>query len=554
MTIEDILLASEGDADHGSVPESQLSRVLELFRAVEDRPGSEGGFAARLSRAAVRHGERRRVRLDVPEDELLTLLGGALPRGSAVGLDAYANMLANIVEPHTVNIAHSKCLAHMNCSPPPFMHELAHFVSRLNQNLVKVDASGVLSVIERQTLAMLHRLVFGCSASYYQDHLARKETALGIVASGGTLANLAGLWCARAACFASRTEFDDIEKQGLTAALRAHGWDGAVIVGSELMHYSIHKAAALLGLGSAGVVSVPVDACQRVDIDALEQAVERCARRRLRIVALVGVAGTTDCGSVDPLHSLARISRREHIHFHVDAAAGAALLFSERRRDLLTGLAEADSVTLDCHKQLLLPIGTGVLLLKNGRSAQVLEQSAPYMLHTESSDLGKLSLEGSRAGSTLLVHAAMRIVGPAGFTALVERHLEMASRFATLLEASDDFELLHAPQTNIVLYRYVPPALRETVDRGMVDLAASRALNDINEALQQFEYRSGRSQVSRTTVTCLAKYRDMRVVALRAVFNNPHTTVDDLQEVLDEQRQLACQVAAHTSFREYAVG
>jgi putative pyridoxal-dependent aspartate 1-decarboxylase len=492
---------------------------------------------------ARRHGEGTAVHSGASLDLLSRSFRNAAIRDEPVDFDTYARFLTEVVVPQCVNMNSRRCLGHMTGKPPGFMHPLADLIGRLNQNLVKSDGSRALALIERQTLAMLHRLVYAYGDGFYDGHVQRHDGVLGIMTSGATLANLAGLWCARNASLPRTPAFRGVEEEGLDVALRHHRCAQAVVVGSELAHYSVQKAAAILGLGTAGFVGVRVDGQQRIDVDALERTIAECRGRRARIVALVGIAGSTDCGSIDPLDEIGRIAQREELYFHVDAAWGAPLLFSARERPRLEGLAAADSIALDGHKQLGLPIGAGVLLLRDPRMARVVEQRAPYMLHAESGDLGRFSLEGSRPGAALLMHAALHVIGGHGYAALIERHLENAAHFASLIERSADFELLHRPTTNIVLYRLVPAKFHAAVAAGGLTSDDHRCLNELNEALQRRQAAAGRSFVSRTTISVLERYRGIAIVALRAVLRNPLITIDDLRAVLDDQCRIAAELA-----------
>lgn len=526
---------------NGDLP-GQRDRLVALFAGPPD--SARAAILALLTAALHKNATQPRVHSGTPEAELSRLFREATLREPPAAFADYAGLLADVVAPHSINMSSPRCFAHMTSIPPPFMHDVADFVSRLNQNLVKSDASRVLSMVERQTLAMLHRLVYERSAAFYEEYVQRHDATLGIMTSGGTLANLTGLWCARNACFPRVPGFDGVEEAGLAAALRFHDYSGAVVVGSRLVHYSIEKAAAVLGLGSAGVVRVPVDADQCMDLDALERTIDLCARRRQRIVALVGVAGTTDCGSIDPLSGLARIAQREGIHFHVDAAWGSSLLFSPRHRMRLAGMESADSVALDGHKQFYVPIGSGVLLLRDPHQARLLEKQAPYMLHSGSGDLGRFSLDGSRPGVALLIHASMTVIGRDGYAELIDRHLENAAALASLIAASPDFELLHRPQTNIVLYRHVPQRLRRALAEGALKPEDRRELNRVNEALQRTQYDTGACFVSRTTICDLEQYQGMPIVALRAVVRHPFVGTEDMKALLDEQRSIAATLEA----------
>src|SRR6185369_8154167 len=120
------------------------------------------------------------------------------------------------------------------------------------------------------------------------------------------------------------------------------------------------KVAGILGIGTRNLKMVPVDGRGRIELSALRETIAECRENRKCIIALVGVAGSTDCGSIDPLLQMAEIASSEGIHFHVDAAWGGPLLFSETNRRKLSGIEAADSVTIDGHKQLYLPMGVGL--------------------------------------------------------------------------------------------------------------------------------------------------------------------------------------------------
>lgn len=442
----------------------------------------------------------------------------------------YARVIAEKVIRHSINMGSPRCLAHMSGTVSNVLRPVVETVMALNQNMVKCDASRALSQTERKTLAMLHQLVFA-------DAETPQRPLRGVFTSGSSLANITALWCARNRMLGADAGVLGVERHGLADTLVARGIQRPVIIGSAAMHYAIDKAADLLGIGSAQVIRVDVDDRHRLDVDALCDAVSDCRRRRWKPIALVGIAGTADSGSIDPLEDMSRIAKQEGIPFHVDAAWGTPLLFSDLHRPLLRAIEMADSVTLDFHKQLSLPIGLAAVLFRDPRHAQSIAGEAPSMLHEDSDDLGKHSLEGSRNGMSLVAHAALHLIGQAGFASLIDDHIARAALFARMIEQHGEFELLLRPQTNIVLYRWLPPPLRRQPHRRIA--AANERINHFNTALQTQQYEAGNSHVSRTTVRQLPAYRGLPVVALRAVIANPRTTENDLRAVLDEQCQLA---------------
>src|SRR5262249_3124048 len=183
-----------------------------------------------------------------PEALAACFAAGEMPTGS-LRPQRSLQVLREGVLPHSNRVASPRCLAHMSQGLPRFMPLLARLVAAMNQNLTKADASPALTSCERQALAMMHRLVYGCRAEFYARHARDSESTLGIVTSGGTLANLTALWCARNRALGPCGDFRGIEREGLPAALRFYGYREAVVIGSESMHYSFTKAAGLLGLG-----------------------------------------------------------------------------------------------------------------------------------------------------------------------------------------------------------------------------------------------------------------------------------------------------------------
>ena len=461
-----------------------------------------------------------------------------VPAGS-LRPERYLEVLRHDVMPWSNQIASPRCLAHMNQGLPGFMRPLAQLVAAMNQNLTKADASRALTLCERQGLAMMHRLVYGCPAALYARHAADCESTLGIVTSGGTLANLTALWCARNAALGPCRDFPGVERAGLLDALRYYGYREAVVIGPESMHYSFTKAVGLLGLGERGLVRVAIDDRGRMDVRALRATVAACQARGACILAVVGVAGSTDAGAIDPLAEQAEVARAAKAHFHVDAAWGGPLLFSEKHRGRLAGIERADSVTIDGHKQLYLPLGIGLLLLRDPHAARVIEKQAHYLSRPGSADLGRRSLEGSRPGNALFLHAGLHIFGRQGYAALVEESIRKAALLADRIRDLADFELLADPDSNIALYRYVPEAWRDQLLGGDLSAVDHEALNRFNERLHKAQRRAGRTYVARTTLFHTRYGRDVPVVALRAVIANPLTTERDLDAVLQDQQTLA---------------
>jgi glutamate decarboxylase len=450
----------------------------------------------------------------------------------------YLDYLAENVVPHSIRTSSPRCIGNMTSALPHFTRPLGTLLLAMNQNLVKVETSKVLSLLERQALAMMHRLVYGLTDQFYLDSSGRFSRTLGILASGGTLANVTALWCARNVSLGPRGAFKGVANDGLAAALQYYRRDGAVIVGSALMHYSMEKAADLLGIGAGNLIRVPVDQRDRISLPALEDALSTCRSRNQHVIAIVGVAGSTDSGSIDPLSELADIASKNKCHFHVDAAWGGPLLFSERHRYKLAGIERADSVTIDGHKQMYLPTGIGMVLFRRCGTPESIRKHASYAIRPASGDLGKDSLEGSRAGNGLFLHAALHIIGRNGYEFLIDQSMSKARYMADAIGSRPEFELLREPESNIILYRYLPAQFRRKMGQAGRGQSETKLINDFNTRLQKAQRRAGTTFVSRTTVSAADSER-APITALRAVISNPLITAADIDEVLTDQHTIA---------------
>jgi putative pyridoxal-dependent aspartate 1-decarboxylase len=232
-------------------------------------------------------------------------------------------------------------IGHMTSALPYFMFPLAKIMMTLNQNVVKIETSKAFTPLERQVIGMLHRLVYGETEEFYKQWTQSFSNSLGVFCSGGTLANLTALWVARNRLLGPRAGFAGIAEEGLAAALRHADLDDVAVLVSRRGHYSLSKAADLLGLGRRQLRTIPVTARHTIDVSALRREIAALRASRIGPLAIVGIAGTTETGSVDPLDELADVAAEHQIHFHVDGAWGGPTLFSARHRHLVRGIERA---------------------------------------------------------------------------------------------------------------------------------------------------------------------------------------------------------------------
>lgn len=351
----------------------------------------------------------------------------------------------------SANLAHPGYTGHMDTAPTTISVLGDLVAAAVNNNMLFAEMSPTLSALEHRLLGRLARR-FGLGAG-----------AGGVLTAGGTLANLQALAVARNRAL-------DCLREGLASRERG------VILASEDAHASIDKAAMLLGLGTAGVVPVDVDTGGRMDPDALEERIRRSRRAGRRPFCVVGTAGTTVSGAIDPLDRIAGICQAHDLWFHVDAAYGGALIFSDRLRRRLAGIELADSLTFNPHKWLFVARTCSMVLF---RDAELLERhfrvAAPYSSDpgappdgqgemggratADRPELGEIGVQGTRHADVLKLWLTLQHLGPDGIARLVEVGCELATRLAAGLRRRPFLELSgdrSEPDTGVVCFRGTP--------------------------------------------------------------------------------------------------
>lgn len=444
----------------------------------------------------------------------------------------------------SVHTASPSFIGHMTSALPAFILPLSKLMVGLNQNLVKVETSKAFTPLERQVLGMMHNLVYQENDDFYQRWMHSAEHSLGAFCSGGTVANITALWVARNNLLKAQGSFKGITRAGLFSALQYYGYQGLVILVSERGHYSLKKSADILGIGQDSVIAIETDENNKIDCQKLAEKCEQLQQQNIKVLAIVGVAGTTETGNVDPLSKMAEIAQQYQCHFHVDAAWGGATLFSDKYRTILAGIEQADSVTIDAHKQMYVPMGAGIVLFKDPSSVADIEHHAEYILRKGSKDLGSHTLEGSRPGMAMLVYASLHIISRPGYEMLINRSIEKAEYFASIINQHDDFELITKPELCLLTYRYVPKsvqALLATCQSGIDDeyeAEINLLLGKLTKFIQKRQREDGRSFVSRTRIK-VARYGGEKMIVFRVVLANPLTSKNILHDILAEQCKLA---------------
>lgn len=358
----------------------------------------------------------------------------------------------------------------------------------------------------------------GLALQWLQSLLGVPAGHQGLFSPGGSVANLVGLGAARQAAY---------EARGVDPA--ADGIDGpGRIYASVEAHHTIARSAAVLGLGRRSVHPIPVDDRQRVDVDAIERAIAADRVAGLVPVAIVGTAGTTNTGAIDPLDELADLARATDVWLHVDGAYGLLAACLPEMAPQFSGLARADSAIVDPHKWLSAPIGIGTTFVRDADllkraftegAAEYLEGSftseAPESIFDSlGADYADWGVELTAPARGMVVWAILREVGAEGVRAAVRRDLGFARRLVDRVRAAARLELLTEAELSIVCFRFVPA--------GQSDEVALEALN--REVLRRLH---------RDTPFVPSSTKVAGRFALRPCFINPRTTEADVDGLAD---------------------
>ncbi|UYQ78420.1 aspartate aminotransferase family protein [Glutamicibacter sp. JL.03c] len=401
----------------------------------------------------------------------------------------------------------TKYAAHLNCpvAIPAVVTE--NFVTSINTSMDTFDQSAGATLIERKLVSFTAELI-GYDPS----------TADGIFTSGGTQSNLQAMLIARNTATA-RLEGSLPER---LAKLR--------IYCSEDAHFSIRNAAMLLGLGYEAAVAIPTDAQHRMDAQALRDQLAEDLDAGLIPMAISATSGTTDFGAIDPLAELRQIATEAGAWLHVDAAYGCGLLVSSRHRHRLSGIEQADSVTVDYHKSFFQPIGSSALIVRSEASFESIAHYAEYLnpaaeAAATPNQVSK-SLQTTRRFDALKLWVTLRTLGASRLGEMFDQVIALAEDAQQELAMRSQLHLVADVQLSTLVFSFEDPQHR-------LDLAEHNALaNQIRQRL----YASGEAMIAATTV---AGKRLLKLTLL-----NPNTTLADISEILDAICRIGTEILA----------
>jgi L-2,4-diaminobutyrate decarboxylase len=391
----------------------------------------------------------------------------------------------DLVGEHAVWFHHPAYAAHLNCpvAVPAVVAEA--IVAAVNPSLDTYDQSTIGTLMERKLVDWTcGRIGFAAGD--------------GVFTSGGTQSNLQALLLAR--------------ETALAAGART---DRLVIVATASSHFSVQKAARLLGLGDESVLLVRTDAAGRMDPAALAGALDTLAAIGRVAMCVVATAGTTDRGCLDPLAAIADECDRAGVWLHVDAAYGCGLLVSPTRRHLLDGIERARSVTVDFHKSFFQPVSSSAVLVSRPEDLGHVTWHADYLNPADAEEPNQVdkSLQTTRRFDALKLWTTLRALGADGIGEMFDAVLDLAAQVHDEIERDTDLELVGRTELSTVLFRYQPVAV--------TDEQADRLVPLVRRVL----FESGRAAVAKTVVAGRP--------CLKLTLLNPETTLDDVRAVLD---------------------
>src|SRR5947209_6182344 len=437
-------------------------------------------------RGVYRHMFSRRIR---------DRLDAALPT-KGTDFDGLLRVFREDIIPFSRQNAHPGMLGYVQSPGTPIAAFADLLASTLNANLTVWRSAPAPVEVERLTIDWI-RQILGFNAG-----------AGGLFVSGGSMANLAALAAARQT------------KDCLSGRLR--------IYASSETHFSIVKAAALLGIGRENVCHIAVDVRFRIRMDDLVVKITADLEAGCVPLCVVANAGTVNTGAVDPLAEIREIANRFQLWMHVDGSYGALAILAKSARELFAGIERADSVALDPHKWLYLPVDVGCVIYRDPEivhAAFAHEAEYTRIIGQEADEafaFWDYGPELSRRFRALKVWMLLKGVGVDALSEAIENNLACARHLESMVRASDDFEMAAPVELSIFCFRHMPAQLRNE---------SPKTIDAFNERLLVALQRDGSSYLSNATLG--GRF------ALRGCVLNYRTTLRDMEILLDDLRRVA---------------
>jgi glutamate/tyrosine decarboxylase-like PLP-dependent enzyme len=363
------------------------------------------------------------------------------------------NDFVKYVQPYPMGNIHPRFWGWVIGTGTPFGMLAEMLAAGMNPNVAGGDNAAIR--IENQVL------------NWFKEIMGFPSTASGLLVSGGSMANLAGLTVAR-----NQKAGFEIRELGVNNSPKPMTFYGSVET-----HSSNKKAVELLGLGSNALREISVNEEYQIDIDVLKNRISEDRKKGFLPLCIIGNAGTVNTGAFDDLDSLAEICTKEDMWFHVDGAFGALAILSSKKQ-LVSGMGKADSLAFDLHKWMYMPYEVGCVLVKKEEDHRRAFSLTPnYLEHAQRgpasgkawfSDYGVQLSRGFRA---LKVWMGIKEHGIKKYGRIIQQNIDQAHYLGDLINSSSELELLAPIPLNIVCFRFFSNRL------------SNASLNDLNKEL-----------------------------------------------------------------------
>ena len=466
-----------------------------------------GRAATEIISAYVRQLDVMPVTSEATPVDLVKLFDEPLPLEGDSSDEIFSRFQTEIV-PHVMQIPSPRYYGLFNPTPLPIAVWADALASAINQNGAAWRNSPSASIVEARVLAWLCELV------------GYDERSFGTLTSGGSEANLIGLKCARDHAHSK------VRDEGVRAAP-----GNLIVYASEQSHYSLEKSVDILGLGRTALRKIETDEQYHISVKALRDAIASDNEDGNIPCCIAGAAGATSTGIVDPLEELAEIAREFNCWFHVDAAYGGALAFSDKHRSRLCGIERADSITIDPHKWMFVPFACGAVLVRGG--GRVLRDAFDITPEYLSEERGGTDVEydffrygqlGTRRFNALKIWMALKFMGTHGYRKVIEHQIELTHYLAGRLDELKDFERTGEIETAVCCFRFLPEEVR------------SQSVESQDDLQRQLQQRIERSREAWLSTTVLKGRRALRVNVNSYLTERRH--IDDLVELLRRESNL----------------
>jgi aromatic-L-amino-acid decarboxylase len=422
---------------------------------------------------------------------------------SPLAPDDLLRLFKDTIEPYPFGNGHPRFWGWVN-SPPAVMGVFADaLAAAMNPSCAGGNHAAVY--VERQVIA------------WFRDLLGFPGESMGLLVSGGSMATMTGLAVARHV-----KSGVDVRADGLRRAPRPF----AFYLSPE-GHSCARKSIELLGFGSSTIRTIPTGSDFQMNVAALARAIEDDHARDVEPIAVVATAGTTNTGAIDDLHAIADVCEQHGIWMHVDAAYGGPAILSEAYAARLAPLARADSIALDPHKWMFVPVEAGLVLVRDAAAMRsAFSLVAPY-LRTDGSTTGvggppwfsEYGFQQTRGFRALKVWMTMQQFGLSGLNEAIEENLTLAAYLAECIREAPDFELMAPPGLSVVCFRFLDASAPDEPSQAALNRRLLERLQLGGEAFLTSTELGGRFVLR----ACIVNYRSTRddidrlLAAIRAI-------------------------------------